>query len=440
MVSFEVLKTSANGRAGCLTLSSMTITTPSFVPTGRRGTIPYLCADEVEANLGDAVVHCPIGELYECPALPLEKALNEKYPESNSLLRTFSNTPPSVLLWAGMRDVAAERSAEGFANKTAEGVSVNTKAGRIKITTEQWEQWVIAMRPDMVTMISDSPKSSDISRKKTQQTVERTKKWSERTPKIREAGILTMAAVMGSSDPPRADSCKAAIEAKTDGFSIEGVFIDMPLEKTCEMIGDLTSRLPTEKVRAMACDLDIIGCLAAVTRGVDLVASDYPSKLALEGKAILYDLSFEAIMAQKDKSCSSPPHKRKRSLEEESKIEPKEKKVEPKEDSRPSVLSAGTSAMNAPDVAPVSKGILNLWSLSHYTEFEPVLADCYCSCCASFTRAYLLHLLRAHEMNAHVYLTMHNMSQFANMFKALREAIEKQKLGEYVQKVTKLFS
>ena len=69
----------------------------------------------------------------------------------------------------------------------------------------------------------------------------------------------------------------------------------MPLEKTCEMIGDLTSRLPTEKVRAMACDLDIIGCLAAVTRGVDLVASDYPSKLALEGKAILYDLSFEGL-------------------------------------------------------------------------------------------------------------------------------------------------
>jgi len=45
---------------------------------------------------------------------------------------------------------------------------------------------------------------------------------------------------------------------------------------------------------------------------------------------------------------------------------------------------------------------INLWALAYRTDKRPLLPGCPCFACARHTRAYLHHLLQAHEMTAQV--------------------------------------
>jgi queuine tRNA-ribosyltransferase len=55
---------------------------------------------------------------------------------------------------------------------------------------------------------------------------------------------------------------------------------------------------------------------------------------------------------------------------------------------------------------------------------EPILDGCPCPACSGgFSRAYLHHLLRAHELTGHRLITQHNLSFVARLMADLREAI-----------------
>jgi hypothetical protein len=45
---------------------------------------------------------------------------------------------------------------------------------------------------------------------------------------------------------------------------------------------------------------------------------------------------------------------------------------------------------------------INLWAVAYRTDKRPLLPGCNCFACANHTRAYLHHLLQAHEMTAQV--------------------------------------
>lgn len=45
---------------------------------------------------------------------------------------------------------------------------------------------------------------------------------------------------------------------------------------------------------------------------------------------------------------------------------------------------------------------LSLWGLAYRTDRRPLVPRCACFACAHHTRAYVHHLLQAHEMTAHV--------------------------------------
>jgi len=62
---------------------------------------------------------------------------------------------------------------------------------------------------------------------------------------------------------------------------------------------------------------------------------------------------------------------------------------------------------------------------------EPILEGCRCSACArGYSRAYLHHLLRAHELTALRLITLHNLSFLARLMEELRAAIDAGRLSE----------
>ncbi|KAI8348002.1 tRNA-guanine(15) transglycosylase-like protein [Mortierella sp. GBAus27b] len=69
---------------------------------------------------------------------------------------------------------------------------------------------------------------------------------------------------------------------------------------------------------------------------------------------------------------------------------------------------------------------INLWDEEHKDKFVPIMRGCECCACkgGKHTRAYINHLLKAHEMLATVLLMSHNLYQYSKFFSAVREAIK----------------
>jgi queuine tRNA-ribosyltransferase subunit QTRTD1 len=74
---------------------------------------------------------------------------------------------------------------------------------------------------------------------------------------------------------------------------------------------------------------------------------------------------------------------------------------------------------------------LNLWAQQYRLDRRPLVEGCGCFACASHTRAYVHHLLHAHEMLASVLLEAHNTHWWLAFFGEMRAAIEAGRLRDY---------
>ena len=77
------------------------------------------------------------------------------------------------------------------------------------------------------------------------------------------------------------------------------------------------------------------------------------------------------------------------------------------------------------------EGALNLRNARHAADPAPLDAQCSCPACAGFSRAYLHHLVKAGEILAAMLLTAHNLTYYADLMAAMREAIMAGRLAEF---------
>jgi queuine tRNA-ribosyltransferase len=71
------------------------------------------------------------------------------------------------------------------------------------------------------------------------------------------------------------------------------------------------------------------------------------------------------------------------------------------------------------------RGKLVVKNAVYADDFEPVDAECTCSTCRHFSRAYLRHLFHTGEMLGPRLATVHNIHYFLDLMKQMREAILK---------------
>jgi queuine tRNA-ribosyltransferase len=76
-------------------------------------------------------------------------------------------------------------------------------------------------------------------------------------------------------------------------------------------------------------------------------------------------------------------------------------------------------------------GTLNLRNAQHVEDSAPLDPQCRCPACTGFSRAYLHHLVKANEILAAMLLTAHNLTYYADLMAAMREAIMRGTLAEF---------
>ena len=77
------------------------------------------------------------------------------------------------------------------------------------------------------------------------------------------------------------------------------------------------------------------------------------------------------------------------------------------------------------------QGTLNLRNARHADDPAPLDTECRCPACTGFSRAYLHHLVKAGEILASMLLTAHNLTYYADLMAAMREAISAGRLAEF---------
>jgi queuine tRNA-ribosyltransferase len=80
------------------------------------------------------------------------------------------------------------------------------------------------------------------------------------------------------------------------------------------------------------------------------------------------------------------------------------------------------------------RGTVNMKNSRHIDDPRPIDADCSCSACKSYSRAYISHLIRSGEILGPMLMTEHNLTYYQDLMAGLRDAISRQSLSEFVQK------
>ncbi|MGH9948348.1 MAG: tRNA guanosine(34) transglycosylase Tgt [Pyrinomonadaceae bacterium] len=78
-----------------------------------------------------------------------------------------------------------------------------------------------------------------------------------------------------------------------------------------------------------------------------------------------------------------------------------------------------------------SYGKLNIRNARYAEDPEPLDAECACSVCQRYSRAYLRHLYQAGEMNAATLISHHNLAFYLNLMSNARQAINEQRFAEF---------
>ena len=68
-------------------------------------------------------------------------------------------------------------------------------------------------------------------------------------------------------------------------------------------------------------------------------------------------------------------------------------------------------------------GPMNMKNARHKDDPEPIDANCACAACASYSRAYIRHLLKAEEIFGAMLMTTHNLTFYQDLMQAMRDAI-----------------
>ncbi len=69
------------------------------------------------------------------------------------------------------------------------------------------------------------------------------------------------------------------------------------------------------------------------------------------------------------------------------------------------------------------RGVVNIKNARHADDPRPLDAACTCPACTGYSRAYLHHVFRSHEMISGMLLTWHNLHYYQDLMAGMREAI-----------------
>ncbi|KAI9320574.1 tRNA-guanine(15) transglycosylase-like protein [Dichotomocladium elegans] len=285
-----------------------------------------------------------------------------KYPHG---LHKYLNMPDQ-LLFCDVRDAA---KFDPVAANTETFVAVDTHGGVRRVSPDVWAQAMEAYRPDCCASPADVIKpTEDIKAKRMKKSVDRTLRWLDAClPKAKELDIPIFAPVVGyDSENERVRSAKASAERDVQGYTLNT--FELKENQWVSSIRLSIQHLPGDKPRLAYGLSTPEKILEGVSLGIDLFDNSYAYEMTERGRAILFRFGKDAAGAERS---------------------------------------------------------IDLWEETMSQSFDALdpTCDCY-SCATPHSRAYIHHLLDAHEMLAPLLLMIHNMSQMEKFMEAIRKSLD----------------
>jgi queuine tRNA-ribosyltransferase len=278
-VSVEVQATDGQARATTIRTARGTITTPSFMPVGTRGSVRALSADDLDV-LGAQVV---LGNTYHLMLRPGVEII-----EQLGGLHPFMATPLHVLTDSGGYQVFSLGPQVDDAGVTFR----STYDGSLHRLTPEDAVDIQARLGADIQMVLDvcPPLPSEPTVLRT--AVERTADWAGRAAlahrERRQAGSTQalFGIVQGGIDPAlRVESAERTVDIGFDGYGIGGLSVGEARHDMLPALEAAISVLPTDAPRYLMGVGDPRGIIEAVARGVDLFDSVLPTRMGRHGTA-----------------------------------------------------------------------------------------------------------------------------------------------------------
>ena len=224
------------------------------------------------------------------------------------------------------------------------------------------------------------------SAKKSKTAAIRTCAWLDACAKEAKAlGLPLFGALTGGEHAEVREECSRRVAERDDdvvGYALSGFFAGEDVSTRGACIEASLKHIPSEKPRYLSGTTTVEDIVDNIDRGVDVFDASWASETAQRGRAFCFPVDEE---------------------DDEMEAEDAESRA-----------TSGSDAYS-----------INIWSTSYKTDFTPFIRGdrCRCPACAEHTRAYVHHLLQAHEMTADVLLEAHNLYHIAAFFAAARRAI-----------------
>lgn len=74
------------------------------------------------------------------------------------------------------------------------------------------------------------------------------------------------------------------------------------------------------------------------------------------------------------------------------------------------------------------EGNINIMRGEYRSDFAPIDGDCSCSTCVHYSRAYIHHMLKTHEMVGYTLATIHNIHAMMRLMQQYRQAIQEDRV------------
>jgi len=226
-----------------------------------------------------------------------------------------------------------------------------------------------------ISMVLDECVSYPAEQNVAEKAMWRSLKWAERAKNgyvVRDGYALFGIIQGGVYENLRRASTTGLMDIGFDGYAIGGLAVGEEQSEMFRVIEHVNAQLPENKPRylmGVGKPDDIIG---AVKRGVDMFDCVLPTRSGRNGQAFV-------------RKCNT------------------------------------------------KKGTINIRNASFADDLLPLDQLCGCYTCKNYTRAYLHHVVRMNEIIGSMLMTIHNIFYYQDLMRAIRRAIEENRLNNFVE-------
>ena len=277
-------------------------------------------------------------------------------------------------------------------SRAATGIVCDTPFGQKSMTPEEYSR-IWSGDAHVAIALADEHVGWE-SMKKSKTAAIRTCEWLDVCVRESKANDIPLWGVVlgGEFKDVRAECSKKVAERDEDlaGYVLGGFYAGETPSKRSELIDCVINHLPAQKPRYLPGVTTLEDIIDNIERGVDVFDATWASETASRGRAFVFPIRSEDVLDWDE---------------------------ETDEWNQP-CATTGADAYS-----------INIWSTAYKRDFSPFIDKttrgdvCACPACTEHTRAYVHHLLQAHEMTAQVLLEAHNLYHLVSFFAEARRAL-----------------